>query len=391
MSLRRSARIAAQEQKVVQEEEPVIVSKVKRIVIRKSSNVVNNNGETSGEPQVRDLSQTSGNGPLPVKEDNYDFLTLQWIQQFRQELSNINNNPLEASEHLKVLSELIKPFPITYGGLYDWFCDIEYAYVNLNKEPKNNENYKSIRSSIDLCYQELEKLKKKISNKNKPKKNKYPDFVTVEWIQQFRHELSCVSSDIVTSKEHILVLKEMMRNFPYEHGGLGDWFYEFSHWTTTLMNDVREIEKFSFIRSNINYCYQSLEEMENYLSDDEKHDRDYYYPPVVYSEETKQRTRKLDGRIHEFFDLCEKIGIRTFFDIAENEVGMDDLMNEYKIFENYLFSVTEYKEEGHVVRTIYGDLTEGMRKQIMESFGHEYCVWDGESKYKDCVEILIRI
>ena len=276
--LRRSARIAAQANKFVEEEEPVeIVPKVKRmkqIVIMKKSS--------------KESSESSGNN-APVKEKNYDFMTLEWIQQFRQELSNVNNNPLEASEHLKVLRELIKPFPPTYGGLDDWFGDVVSKHLWLSREPENDENYDSIRWSINLCYEELEKFEKKISN----------------------------AIDLP---------------------------------------------------------------------------KDYYYPPLVRSPKCKERMLYMDSRVREFFELCEQIGIKTFFNIAESEFGWENPINNQQIFENYLYSVTEYREEGHFVRKIYGDLDEDKRNKIMETFGKEYCIWDGEPKYKkyDFVVLLVR-
>jgi hypothetical protein len=112
----------------------------------------------------------------------------------------------------------------------------------------------------------------------------------------------------------------------------------------------------------------------------------------------------MDNRIKEFFGFCKNLGIKCFLNIAEDEyAGKDEIRNSYKIFNNFLFSVTEYREEGHNICKVYGYLDQELCDKIMgvsanadkqpsvKSFGKEYCLWDGKQKYKDMdnVEIVI--
>ncbi len=223
-----------------------------------------------------------------------------------------------------------------------------------------------------------------------PPEDKVPDFININWIQQFRYELSEVSNDPLESSEHLKVLSDMIQNFPPTYGGLDDWYGDvLSHYLNIQREPAYE-EQYNFLRDSIKLCYDSLMELEDKLSK-EQHPREYYFPPLVRSQKCKERMEYLDKRIKEFFGFCKKLGIKCIFNIAEDEYAGQDVMLQYKTFNNYLFSVTEFREEGHFVRKIYGSLEQSLCDKIVETFGKEYCLWDGKRKHKnmDFVEIVI--
>ena len=252
--------------------------------------------------------------------------------------------------------------------------------IKNNIQPKESSFSSSSSSSSNVSVQ--------------PEKYKIPDFVDLRWIQQFRYELSEISNDPLEASEHLKVLSEMILNFPFTYGGLDDWFADVLSHCLCIQREPEDEDQFNFLRGSIELCYTSLMEIEDKLSSEkekEEHPREYYYPPLVRSKKCKERMGYMDKRIKEFFGFCKKLGIKCIFNIAKDECGGTNVMIGYNRFNNYLFSVTEFSEEGHFIRKVYGSLEQSLCDKIVESFGKEYCYWDGKHKYKnmDNVEIVI--
>jgi hypothetical protein len=144
--IRRSIRIASLEAN--KEEEPK--RPVKKIVIKQKES----SNSSGNDISVQKISDSLDKVP--------NWITVKWIQQFRKELSLISKDPYESSKHLVILSEMIKPFPRTYGGIDDLFGDVLNWSSSIIKEPDCEEYYNCVRNSIEDCYNILEKMEKRL-------------------------------------------------------------------------------------------------------------------------------------------------------------------------------------------------------------------------------------
>jgi hypothetical protein len=150
--IRRSARIASLE--IKKEEEPKMKHPIKKIVIKQKES--SNSNSSGNDISVQKVSDSLDKVP--------DWVTVRWIQEFRKELSLISKDPNESSKHIVILSEMIKPFPTSYGGIDDLFGDVLNWSSSIIKEPDCEEYYNCVRNSIEECYTILEKMEKRLSD-----------------------------------------------------------------------------------------------------------------------------------------------------------------------------------------------------------------------------------
>ncbi len=182
---RRSARIAAQQNKPIMDLEPPITPPS-----NKEQSVYPPNAPKKQNKRIqrlpKNLEASTTVKKLRFEEEpvsNFQY-TVDWIQKVRYQLSQIANDLENHEQYLKVIDDLVKDEPWGWNSVNEWTATLSSWFHHWNTKPYHSydlvNDREAARNTLQTCYETLKREEQNISDEVHDESYYYPPQVPTE-------------------------------------------------------------------------------------------------------------------------------------------------------------------------------------------------------------------